>query len=54
MEFLDWFEDWWERLAVALWDAIKTALRLGLIVFSLPVWLVPFVYWFIFVRKMEG
>ena len=53
-EFLDWFEDWWERLAVALWDAIKTALRLGLIVFSLPVWLVPFVYWFIFVRKKEG
>ena len=53
MEFIDWFFDFWERLAEALWGAIRTAMYWAVIVLTLPVWLVPFVYWFVFVRKKE-
>lgn len=54
MEFLDWFEDFGYRLAEALCDAIMMACRIFVIVLTLPVWLLPFVYWLIFVKKKDG
>ena len=53
MEFLDWFETFLCRLAEALLDAIKKAYVLLVIVLTTPIWLVPFIYWRIFVKKKE-
>lgn len=52
-EFFDWFVDWVKRLAQALFDAARVAVWIALIVLSSPMWLLPFAYWFIFVRKKE-
>ena len=52
-KFLDWFADWLRCLGEALYEAVKKALALFYAVLTSPVWLLPFMYWFIFVREKE-
>ena len=53
-KFLDWFADWLRCLREALYEAAKKALALFCAVLTSPVWLLPFMYWFIFVREKDG
>lgn len=53
MDFLYWFAEYLERLIESIWYAMKKAACWALLIVTLPVWLLPFVYWFFFVREKE-
>ena len=52
-EFCEWFSEWWENLLVNIWWSIKIILACGLVITSIPLWGLPFLYWLIFVKGRE-
>lgn len=54
MDFLDWFTDTWNRINESVYEGLKMAVVIVVAILSSPVWILPFVYWFIFVRRKDG
>lgn len=54
MEFLDWFSEFWNNLIEQTWEVIKIAVTFGVVIFSAPLWLLPFLFWLVFVKLKGG
>ena len=53
-DFLDWLADTWESILNTVWEAIKIAAMNLVYIFTMPLWLLPFVLWLIFVKRKGG
>lgn len=64
-EFLEWFRNGLRNLGCLLFDTLEQSLkmfgnvltwliRIALIILISPIWILPFIYWWLFVRNKRG
>jgi phage-related protein len=54
MEFLDWLSDIWNTVIDSIYEATKTALELVVVILTIPILLLPFLVWLVFVKLKGG
>ena len=54
MEFLDWLSDIWNTVIDSTYEVAKTALAIVVVILTIPVWLLPFLVWLVFVKLKGG
>lgn len=54
MEFLDWLSDIWNTVIDSTYEAAKTALAIVVVMLTIPVWVLPFLVWLVFVKPKGG
>lgn len=52
-DFLDWFVDFLNAIRCGIGDAVRILFLFLVAVISLPLWIIPFVFWFFFERGKE-
>lgn len=54
MEFLDWLSDIWNTVIDSTYEAVKTALEIMVVMLTIPVLVLPFLVWLVFVKPKGG
>lgn len=54
MEFLDWLSDIWNSAIDSTYEVAKTGFVIVVVVITIPVWLLPFLVWLVFVKLKGG
>ena len=50
-EFLDWFEDFLNGIIHSTYEIMSVLAFTVIAILTLPLWLIPFVFWFFFERR---
>ncbi len=54
MEFLDWLSDIWNSVIETSWEIVKVGTAVVVGILTIPLWLLPFVVWLVFVKLKGG
>ncbi len=54
LEFLDWLSDIWNTVIDSTYEAAKVLLSIVVVMLTIPVWILPFVIWLVFVKLKGG
>ena len=53
-EFLDWYADVFDGAVHTAWEVMECIGRIVIAIITLPIWIIPFVVWLVFVKRKEG